>query len=147
MVGIPLRREAVRPGVPSPRRASCGRALPKGRFRLALRYISWEARLMFQQQDFVQPEQLHFKDDGIFPNSPLPLLVYRQKLPPNTEDPGLLSNNVLPRMTGVIHGETESMAFPIITALRTRCWVFIRVLQCCASVASTARTSRSTLAT
>jgi uncharacterized protein YjlB len=42
---------------------------------------------MFQQQDLVQPEQLHFKDDGIFPNSPLPLLVYRQKLAPNTEDP------------------------------------------------------------
>jgi uncharacterized protein YjlB len=35
----------------------------------------------------VQPEQLHFKDDGIFPHSALPLLVYRQKLAPNTEDP------------------------------------------------------------
>jgi uncharacterized protein YjlB len=32
---------------------------------------------MTQHQDFVQPEQLNFKDDGIFPNSPLPLLFYR----------------------------------------------------------------------
>lgn len=41
---------------------------------------------MIQQQDFVQPEQLNFKDDGIFPNSPLPLLFYRQALAGNTED-------------------------------------------------------------
>jgi uncharacterized protein YjlB len=42
---------------------------------------------MFQQQDFVQPTQLNFKDDGTFPNSSLPLLFYRQALPPNTADP------------------------------------------------------------
>jgi len=42
---------------------------------------------MIQEQDFLQPEQLSFKDDGIFPNSPLPLLFYRQVLAPNTEDP------------------------------------------------------------
>ena len=30
---------------------------------------------MIQQHDFVQPEQLNFKDDGIFPNSPLALAV------------------------------------------------------------------------
>jgi len=42
---------------------------------------------MIQQEDFVQPEQLNFKDDGISPNSPLPLLFYRQALALNTEDP------------------------------------------------------------
>src|SRR4029434_1856097 len=42
---------------------------------------------MIQQHDFVQPKRLNFKDDGIFPNSPLPLLFYRQALAPNTEDP------------------------------------------------------------
>lgn len=42
---------------------------------------------MIQQQDFVQPEQLHFKDDGIFPSSPLPLLLYRQVITTDAEDP------------------------------------------------------------
>jgi uncharacterized protein YjlB len=42
---------------------------------------------MTQQQDFVQPEQLNFKDDGIFPNSPLPLLVYRQAITTDVNDP------------------------------------------------------------
>jgi uncharacterized protein YjlB len=40
---------------------------------------------MTQQQDFVQPEQSNFKDDGVFPNSILPLLFYRQALAPDTE--------------------------------------------------------------
>jgi uncharacterized protein YjlB len=35
---------------------------------------------MTQQQDFVQPEQLNLKDDGIFPNSVLPLLLYEGAL-------------------------------------------------------------------
>ncbi|HZR05932.1 MAG TPA: cupin domain-containing protein [Candidatus Udaeobacter sp.] len=42
---------------------------------------------MIQQQDFVQPKQLNFKDDGIFPNSPLPLLFYRQAIAPNAQNP------------------------------------------------------------
>ncbi len=33
---------------------------------------------MTLQRDFVQPAQLNFKGDGIFPNSVLPLLLYRQ---------------------------------------------------------------------
>jgi uncharacterized protein YjlB len=41
---------------------------------------------MTQPQDFVQPEQLNFKDDGVFPNSALPLLFYRQALAPDTEE-------------------------------------------------------------
>ncbi len=42
---------------------------------------------MTQQQNFIQPEQLNFKDDGVFPNSALPLLFYRQALATDTEDP------------------------------------------------------------
>lgn len=42
---------------------------------------------MIQQQDSVQPEQLNFKDDGIFPNSSLPLLFYRQALAVDKDDP------------------------------------------------------------
>src|ERR1700730_6523202 len=43
--------------------------------------------LMIPQQDFVQPEQLNFKDGGIFPNSPLPLLLYRDAITTDAEDP------------------------------------------------------------
>jgi uncharacterized protein YjlB len=34
----------------------------------------------------VQPEQFRFKDDGVFPNSVLPLLVYRQALTADGQD-------------------------------------------------------------
>jgi uncharacterized protein YjlB len=44
-------------------------------------------RHMIQQQDFVQPEQFPFKDDGVFPNSPLPLLLYRRAIITDAEDP------------------------------------------------------------
>ena len=33
--------------------------------------------------DMIEPEAHHFADDGRFPNSPLPLLVYRGALPPD----------------------------------------------------------------
>jgi uncharacterized protein YjlB len=42
---------------------------------------------MIQHQNVIQPEQLKFDDDGIFPNSPLPLLFYRRALAPNRADP------------------------------------------------------------
>jgi uncharacterized protein YjlB len=42
---------------------------------------------MIQQQDFVQAEQLRFNDDGVFPNSPLPLLFYRQAITIRAKDP------------------------------------------------------------
>jgi uncharacterized protein YjlB len=41
---------------------------------------------MIHQQDFVQPEQLHFRDDGTFPNSPLPLLFYRHAITTDAKD-------------------------------------------------------------
>jgi len=52
-----------------------------------MRSISQEAPLMVQQGDFVQPEQFSFKDDGIFPNSVLPLLFYQQALITEAKDP------------------------------------------------------------
>ena len=42
---------------------------------------------MIEQQGFVQPEQLSFKDDGVFPNSVLPLLCYRQAIATEARDP------------------------------------------------------------
>jgi uncharacterized protein YjlB len=41
---------------------------------------------MIQQRNFVKPEQLNFEDDGIFPNSPLPLLLYHQAITTEAED-------------------------------------------------------------
>src|SRR6266705_71631 len=57
------------------------------RFRLLLRSISQEAPLMVQQGKFVQPEQFSFKDDGIFPNSVMPLLFYQEALITEAKDP------------------------------------------------------------
>jgi uncharacterized protein YjlB len=42
---------------------------------------------MIQQQDCVQPKQFSFKDDGRFPNSVLPLLLYRQVITTGAKDP------------------------------------------------------------
>src|SRR5437588_12963417 len=42
---------------------------------------------MIRQHDFVQPKQLAFKDDGIFPNSPLALLFYWHAIATNAKDP------------------------------------------------------------
>jgi uncharacterized protein YjlB len=41
---------------------------------------------MIKQHDFVQPKQLTFKDDGIFPNSPLALLFYWHAIATNAKD-------------------------------------------------------------
>ncbi len=45
---------------------------------------------MIQQQDFVQPKQLNFKDDGVFPNSVLPLLLYERALITEAKDAALI---------------------------------------------------------
>ena len=42
---------------------------------------------MIQQGGFVQPKQLTFKDDGIFPNNPLPLLFYWHAIATDAKDP------------------------------------------------------------
>jgi uncharacterized protein YjlB len=41
-------------------------------------------------QEVVQPEQFRFNDDGVFPNSVLPLLVYRKALTADGQDPASL---------------------------------------------------------
>jgi uncharacterized protein YjlB len=40
--------------------------------------LHMQARPVARQQEFVEPEQFRFRDDGVFPNSVLPLLLYRQ---------------------------------------------------------------------
>src|SRR5215467_2769078 len=45
-----------------------------------------EAHPTAKQQDVVEPEQFRYKDDGIFPNSDLPLLVYRHAFKTEAED-------------------------------------------------------------
>jgi uncharacterized protein YjlB len=42
---------------------------------------------MAQRSDITQPEQFIFKDDGTFPNSRLPLLLYRRSLTADGKDP------------------------------------------------------------
>jgi uncharacterized protein YjlB len=42
---------------------------------------------MIKQQEFVEPEQFKFKDNGAFPNSLLPLLLYRGALQAGDQDP------------------------------------------------------------
>ena len=41
---------------------------------------------MIRQRDVVQPAQLNFKGDGIFPNSGLPLLFYRRAITTDAKD-------------------------------------------------------------
>jgi len=45
---------------------------------------------MAEKQEIVQPEQFRFDDDGVFPNSVLPLLVYRKALRADGRDPASL---------------------------------------------------------
>ena len=41
---------------------------------------------MVEKQQIVQPEQLHFKDDGVYPGSILPVLLYRAAITVDAED-------------------------------------------------------------
>ena len=41
---------------------------------------------MAEKQEIVQPEQLHFKDDGVYPGSVLPVLVYRAAITADPQD-------------------------------------------------------------
>ena len=40
--------------------------------------LHMQAHSAVKQREFVAPEQFRFKDDGVFPNSVLPVLLYRQ---------------------------------------------------------------------
>jgi uncharacterized protein YjlB len=48
--------------------------------------LHMQAHPTLKQQEFVEPEQFKFKDDGVFPNSDLPLLLYRQAFSREAED-------------------------------------------------------------
>jgi uncharacterized protein YjlB len=41
---------------------------------------------MAEKQEIVQPEQLHFDDDGIYPGSVLPVLLYRAAITVDAQD-------------------------------------------------------------
>src|SRR5205823_12076938 len=41
---------------------------------------------MAEKQEIVQPEQLHFNDDGIYPGSVLPVLLYRAAITADAQD-------------------------------------------------------------
>ena len=41
---------------------------------------------MAEKQEIVQPEQLHFQDDGIYPGSVLPVLLYRAAITADAQD-------------------------------------------------------------
>ncbi len=41
---------------------------------------------MTEKQEIVQPEQLHFKDDGVYPGSVLPVLLYRAAITVDAQD-------------------------------------------------------------
>ena len=44
--------------------------------------LHMQAHPVVRQQEFVEPEQFSFKDDGVFPNNVLPVLLYRQAFKP-----------------------------------------------------------------
>ncbi len=48
--------------------------------------LHMQAHSAVKQREFVAPEQFRFKDDGVFPNSDLPLLVYRQAFTTDAAD-------------------------------------------------------------
>src|SRR5207244_381190 len=41
---------------------------------------------MAEKQEIVQPEQLHFKDDGVYPGSVLPVLLYPAGITGDAQD-------------------------------------------------------------
>ena len=59
-------------------------------------------------REVVQPEQFWFEDDGVFPNSVLPLLVYRQALTADDHDPALgdRAHRRIRMVDGEIHTDT-----------------------------------------
>ena len=48
--------------------------------------LHMEAHPVVKQQEFVEPERFNFKEDGVFPNSVLPVLLYRQAFKTETGD-------------------------------------------------------------
>jgi uncharacterized protein YjlB len=48
--------------------------------------LHMQAHPIVKEEQFVEPEQFRFKDNGVFPNSILPVLVYRQAFTNKTGD-------------------------------------------------------------
>src|SRR6266478_1319608 len=48
--------------------------------------LHMQAHPVARQQEFVEPEQFRFRDDRVFPNSVLPVLLYRQAFMADAED-------------------------------------------------------------
>ena len=97
---------------------------------------------MIQQHDFVQPEQLNFKDDGIFPNSPLPLLFYYQAITTQAKDPASIFEERFAENDWTNSWRDESIPFLITTARRMKCLASIPAQRLCDSAANAAKTSR-----
>ena len=109
--------------------------------------LHMQAHPMVKQQDLVEPEQFRFKDDGVFPNSVLPLWFIGKHSQRRRKIALPVLNNALLRTTGPIHGEMAFIPSLIITAQRMKRWESIVVLRRYDSAASTAGTSRCMPAT
>jgi uncharacterized protein YjlB len=101
---------------------------------------------MIRWQDFVQPEQLNFNDNGIFPNSPLPLLFYRDAITTNAKDPASICEQRFAENDWTNSWRDGVYSFPHYHSTSHEVLVFILALPLCDSVASMARTSRCMLA-
>ena len=58
----------------------------RGLFRARYCDESMSVFQVAEKSEIVQPEQLHFKDDGVYPGSVLPLLLYRGAIPMDAQD-------------------------------------------------------------
>jgi hypothetical protein len=81
---------------------------------------------MAEKQEIVQPEQLHFEDDGVYPGSVLPVLLYRGRSQSRRRTALLFSIAHSLRMIGETPGETASIPLLIIIARRTKCSVSMK---------------------
>jgi len=91
-----------------------------------------EPLLKVKEPDVLAQE---LKDDGIFPNSKLKLLVYRQAVELPEKDPGSIFERVSNRTNGMEVGATGFIHTTITTALPMKCWGFTSVGQKCSWVA------------
>lgn len=102
---------------------------------------------MIQQENFVQPERLNFKDDGIFPNSPLSLLRYRQAVITDARDPASIFERRFAENDWTNSWRDGVYSFPHYHSTAHEVLGFIPALPLYDSEAGMGRTSRSMLAT
>ena len=102
---------------------------------------------MAENQEIVQPEQLHFTDDGVYPGSVLQCYCIERQSRRTRRIALPFSSADSRRTIGATPGGTASIPLLIITARRTKRSVCMLAPQDCDSAASTARPSRSAPAT